>query len=361
MKQSKEVVMRLRILASIVGLCIAPHLAAQAQPVTQSYPVVQGDAYKFEKIADGVYYATVTRPGLGSNNVVVVNDTDVLIVDSGTSPAAARAFVEDIKKLTDKPVRYVVNTHWHYDHTAGNQIFGPEVQIIATDHLYQMLATVDVLHREPFLTSQVTNLSARIDSLNRQIAAEGEAQQKAALQKDLAEAQRLQQQNSEIKVAPPNVHYSAKMVLNRGGRAIELLFLGRGHTAGDTVVYLPKERIVATGDLMQSRLAYMGDGFFSEWITTLEELKKLDFAVDLPGHGVPFTNKSLITAYQAYLADLINQVTKLKNEGVSPDDAANRVDLTAHAKNFSQITGPGAEIRGVRRMYAWLDEQRAAR
>jgi cyclase len=361
MKQTKEVVMRLGILASIAGLCIAPHLAAQAQPVTQSYPVVQGDAYKFEKIADGVYYATVTRPGLGSNNVVVVNDTDVLIVDSGTSPAAARAFVEDIKKLTDKPVRYVVNTHWHYDHTAGNQIFGPEVQIIATDHLYQMLATVDVLHREPFLTSQVTNLSARIDSLNRQIAAEGEAQQKAALQKDLAEAQRLQQQNSEIKVAPPNVHYSTKMVLNRGGRAIELLFLGRGHTAGDTVVYLPKERIVATGDLMQSRLAYMGDAFFSEWITTLEELKKLDFAVDLPGHGVPFTNKSLITAYQAYLADLINQVTKLKNEGVSPDDAANRVDLTAHAKNFSQITGPGAEIRGVRRMYAWLDEQRAAR
>jgi glyoxylase-like metal-dependent hydrolase (beta-lactamase superfamily II) len=82
-----------------------------------------------------VYYATVTRPGLGSNNVVVVNDTDVLIVDAGTSPAAARAFVEDVKKLIDKPIRYVINTHWHFDHTAGNQIFGPEVQIIATDHL----------------------------------------------------------------------------------------------------------------------------------------------------------------------------------------------------------------------------------
>jgi len=355
------VVMRLGIFASIAGLCAAPCLTAQAQPVTQNYPVVQGNAYKFEQIADGVYYATVTRPGLGSNNVVVVNDTDVLIVDAGTSPAAARAFVEDIKKLTDKPIRYVVNTHWHYDHTAGNQIFGPDVQIIATDYLYQMLATVDVLHREPFLTSQVTTLSARIDALNKQIATEGDAQQKAALQKDLADAQRLQQNNSEIKVTPPTIHYSTKMVLNRGSREIDLLFLGRGHTGGDTVVYLPKERIVCTGDLMESRLAYMGDAFFSEWITTLEELKKLDFAVDLPGHGVPFTNKSLITAYQAYLSDLINQVTKLKNEGVAADDAAKRVDLTAHAKDFPQITGPGAEIRGVRRMYAWLDEQRAAR
>ena len=235
------------------------------------------------------------------------------------------------------------------------------MQIIATDHLYQMLATVDVLHREPFLTSQVTNLSARIDSLNRQIAAEGDVQQKAALQKDLADAQRLQQQNSEIRVTPPNIHFATKMVLNRGGREIDLMFLGRGHTGGDTVVYLPKEHVVCTGDLMESRLAYMGDAFFSEWITTLEELKKLDFAVDLPGHGTPFTNKSLITAYQAYLTDLINQVTKLKNEGVSPDDAAKRVDLTAHAKDFSQITGPGADIRGVRRMYVWLDEQRAAK
>src|SRR6201993_2113872 len=108
--------MRPGILALIAGLCVAPCLTAQAQPVTQSYPVVQGASYKFEKIADGVYYATVGGPGLGSNNVVVVNDTDVLIVDAGTSPAAARAFVEDVKKLTDKPIRYVVNTHWHYDH-----------------------------------------------------------------------------------------------------------------------------------------------------------------------------------------------------------------------------------------------------
>jgi cyclase len=353
--------MRLGILASIAGLCVAPWLTAQAQPVTQSYPVVQGNAYKFEKIADGVYYATVTRPGLGSNNVVVVNDTDVLVVDAGTSPAAARAFVEDVKKLTDKPIRYVVNSHWHYDHTAGNQVFGPDVQIIATDYLYQMLATVDVLHREPYLTSQVTGLSTRIDNLNRQIAAEGNAEQKAALQKDLADAQQLVQNNGEIKVTPPTIHYSTKMVLNRGGREIDLLFLGRGHTAGDTVIYLPKERIVCTGDLMESRLAYMGDAFFSEWITTLEELKKLDFAVDLPGHGVPFTNKSLITAYQAYLSDLVGQVTKLKNEGVSPEDVARRVDLTAHAMEFPQITGPGADIRGVRRVYAWLDEQRAAK
>src|SRR5258707_8605919 len=107
-------------------LCASFGGNAQAQ---SPYPVVQGKYYKFEKIADGVYYATAefngtsfpfgSNPFFGANLVVIVNDSDVLIVDTGTSPAAARAFVTDIKLLTDKPVRYVVNTHWHYDHTDG--------------------------------------------------------------------------------------------------------------------------------------------------------------------------------------------------------------------------------------------------
>src|SRR5947199_10809807 len=95
--------------------------------IAQTYPVTQGKTYKFERVVDGVYYAT---GGFGSNNVVIVNDQDVLLVDDGTTPAAARAFLDDIKKITNKPVRAVVNTHFHYDHTDGNSIFGPEVQII---------------------------------------------------------------------------------------------------------------------------------------------------------------------------------------------------------------------------------------
>ena len=127
------------------------------------YPVVQGKYYKFQKIADGVYYATAeyngtafpfgSNPFFGANLVVIVNDKDVLIVDTGTTPGSARAFVADIKLLTDKPVRTVVNTHWHYDHTDGNSIFGPEVQIIAHDYVRQAIETFDILHNEPFRSS----------------------------------------------------------------------------------------------------------------------------------------------------------------------------------------------------------------
>ena len=264
--------------------------------IAQTYPVTQGKTYKFEKIAEGVYYAT---GGFGSNNVVIVNDQDVLLVDDGTTPAAAHAFLDDIKIITKKPVRYVVNTHFHYDHTDGNSVFGPEVQIIAHEFVRSAISTFDVLNREPFVTSQQTAVPARIDALTKQIAAENDPQKKAALQKDLATARSIQNQLKEIKPTPPNVTYSSKLVLYSGSREIQLLFLGRGHTAGDTVVFLPRERIVCTGDLMESRLAYMGDAFFDEWVTTLEALKKLDFALVLPGHGVPFGDKGLITAYRA--------------------------------------------------------------
>ena len=137
-----------RMFALNAAFAVGAAFAAAAQPSSVppiSFPVTQGKTYKFEKIADGVYYAT---GGLGSNNVVIVNDNDVLIVDTGTTPQAARNFLADIRMLTNKPVRYVVNTHFHYDHTDGNQIFGPEVQIIAHDYVRAAISTFDVLNRD---------------------------------------------------------------------------------------------------------------------------------------------------------------------------------------------------------------------
>jgi cyclase len=347
-------------------LCAGP---AQAQA---PWPVVHGKYYQFQKIADGVYYATATyngtvfpfgsNPFFGANLVVIVNDKDVLLVDTGTTPRSARALVADIKRLTDKPITTVVNTHWHYDHTDGNSVFAPTAQIIATEYVRRQLSTFDVLHNEPFRMSTATAGPTLIASFQKQIATETDPAKKAALQKKLADTQAAQKEfehdKTEIKPTPPNVTYKDKMVLHRGGREIDLLFLGRGHTAGDTVVFLPREHIVCTGDLMESRIAYMGSAYFDEWLTTLDRLKQLDFQVDLPGHGAPFTGKALISEFQSYLRDLLAQAAKLRAQGVSADEAAKRVDLTAHAKAFPDIQGPGVEVRGMRRVYAWMDEQK---
>ncbi len=109
--------------------------------------------------------------------------------------------------------------------------------------------------------------------------------------------------------------------------------------------------------MMESQVAYMGDAMFDEWIATLDALKKLDFDLVLPGHGVPFKEKSKITAFQGYLKDLMSQVADLRKQGVSADDAARRVDLTSHRTDFPDIQRSGADLRGVRRMYEWMDER----
>jgi len=321
-------------------------------------PVSTGHAYKFEKITDGVYYATATGSMVtGSNNVVIIGSRDVLVVDTGTSPAAARAFIQDLKLLTPKPVRYVVNTHFHYDHTDGNQVYAGKADIIAHEYVKQAIETLNVLQREPFKTSQLTNVPRRIEMLKKQIADAKDPSTRQMLEQQLKVAQDGWEQLKEIKPTPPNVTYSTKKVLDLGGREVQLLFLGRGHTNGDTVVFLPKEKIVCTGDLMESQIAYMGDAQFDEWVTTLDALKKLDFETDLPGHGMPFKGKALMTAFQGYLRDLTKQAGDLRKRGVSAEVAAQRVDLTAYKGLFPQIQGPGADLRGMQRMYAWMDER----
>lgn len=349
--------MKAWMFAAVLGIAMSSAKAqggGGAATAPSLYPVAQGKTYRFEKIAEGVYYAT---GGGGSNDPIIVNDRDVLIVDDGSTPAAARALIEDLKLITDKPVRYVVNTHFHYDHTDGNSVFPPDVDIIAHEYVRTAILTFDVLNREPYKTSQGTRVATLISSLTKQVADETDAARKAALMKQLAAAQNNLEQLKEIKPTPPNVTYASRMVLHKGQREIQLLFLGRGHTGGDTVVYLPKERIVCTGDLMETGVAYMGDAFFDEWVTTLEALKKLDFTLVLPGHGTPFSDKGHITAFQSYLTDVTKQVADLRRQGVSPEDAAQRVDLRSHQKDFPQIQRPGADLRGVRHMYEWMDER----
>ena len=141
------------------------------------------------------------------------------------------------------------------------------------------------------------------------------------------------------------------MTLHRGAREIQIRFLGRAHTAGDVVVYLPREKIVITGDMLTTALSNMSDAFVNEWATTLDELKKLDFDTVLPGHGDAFTDKAKIDYFQAYLRDVWTEVSRLKQQGVSAEEASKRADLTKHKEHFPNIQGPGVPLIGVTRIY----------
>jgi glyoxylase-like metal-dependent hydrolase (beta-lactamase superfamily II) len=313
-----------------------------------------GKAFRFNKVREGIYHAVGTgNLAVVGNSSVIVNDNDVIVVDDHVSPAAAWVLLEEIKELTNKPVRTVINTHFHFDHAHGNQIFDPTVDIIGHEFTRQMLLSNSL--GMPLYRNYVTGLPQQVEDLKKRVAAEPDASRKAALQTQLQAAENNVASQAELKPTPPNVTLKTEMTLYRGSREIQIRYLGRGHTAGDVVVYLPKERVVATGDFLTAGLSNMSDAYVNEWVTSLDALKKLDFDTVLPGHGEAFTDKAKIDYFQAYLRDVWTEVSRLKQQGVPAEEAAKRADLTKHKEHIPAIQGPGVPLIAVTRIYELLD------
>src|SRR6185369_17013847 len=169
------------------------------------------------------------------------------------SPAAAWVLLDELKAVTDKPVRTVINTHFHYDHAHGNQVFGPDVEIIGHEFTREMLLGGKSLQM-PLYKNYRDGLPAQIENLKKRIAAERDAATKATLQTQLQAAENNSASQGELKPTPPNVTLQTRMTLHRGDREIQIRFLGRAHTGGDVVVYLPKEKVVITGDMLTAAL-----------------------------------------------------------------------------------------------------------
>jgi cyclase len=349
-----RIAMAVGCVALLITLAIGG-VQGQRQPAGTAH---SGNAYRFNKVADGVYHAIGTgNLTVVGNSAVIVNDDDVIVVDDHVSPAAAWVLIDEIKSLTNKPVRTVINTHFHFDHAHGNQIFDKDVAIIGHEFTREMLLGGKPLEM-PLYKNYVAGLPAQIQRLKQQVATEADATRKANLQRQLQAAESNAASQAELKPTPPNVTLRTNMTLYRGNREIQIRFLGRAHTAGDVVVFLPKEKIVMTGDLLTSTLSNMSDAFVNEWATTLEELKKLDFTTVMPGHGEAFTDKAKIDYFQAYLRDVWTEVSRLKQQGVSAEEASKRADLTRHKDHFPTITAPGVPLIGVNRIYELLDSRK---
>ena len=137
----------------------------------------------------------------------------------------------------------------------------------------------------PLYQGYLNGMPTQIDTLKKRIAEEKDAAAKAKLQTQLQVTENNYASQKELKPTPPNVTLSTQMTLFRGNREIQIRYLGRGHTAGDVVVLLPKERIVMTGDFLTSGLSNMSDSYPEEWAASLDALKKLEFDTVMPGHG----------------------------------------------------------------------------
>src|SRR5436190_4064929 len=327
----------MKALASLLALTAAALSAATAGAQT---PI----AHRFVQVAPGIYSAigngTIeTR----SSNLVIIDTDDVVLVDTNITPEATRRLVNDIKTLTDKPIRYVVNTHWHYDHTDGNQVFGPDVTIIGHENERTEILAGVLKNR---LAQEFQNLPAQIENARKQ---GGDR---------LTVLEAYQEQLKETVPTPPTLTVADHLTIFRGDREIRILYLGRGHSDTDLIVYLPKEKVIATGDFFEGPgTGALNFGFHDEWANNLEKLKAIDFETVVPGHGEPFKGKEQIAYFQAFLRDLWNQTKMLHDQKVSVADAARRVNLTAHQAHYRNINGPGFQEATIARIYQLLDQR----
>ena len=327
--------MRIRLSILSVGLAVSGSLSA-AEPL-----------FDLKKVADGVYIALARRqPILNSNAAVIILDDGVLVVDTHSKPSAARALIEQIKTVTDKPVRYVVDTHFHYDHFQGNsaylQAFPGRVEIISSAATHR-----GIVHRGvPRIKAEIANLPEQIDVLKHRLARTTNPTDQAELKREIAATQEYLQELKNIGDVIPTLTFEKSLVLHRKDRIVEILFLGRGHTDGDTVVFLPKEKILCTGDLVHAWVPYMPDSHPYDWIRTLEAVEKLDFDRIISGHGDVLTGKKQVTLWKDYLRDLMAQVENQYANGATLDEIKRNVDLSKY-ESLMGIRGVGSGLAGA--------------
>src|SRR4051812_6736470 len=237
-----------------------------------------------EQIAPGVFFHEGDLKGHGHcNNGWIVFEDYVLVID-GNFPSGAQEVIPKIKAVTDKPIRFVFDTHHHGDHAYGNQVW---LENGATP-----VAHVGVLEEmKKYETGYFGGKPGRWEDL-------------AKSRKDVA----------ATKLKPPTLLYRTEMIFDDGKHRVELLHFGTAHTHGDGFAWLPNEKILFTGDAcVNGAYNYAADGDTGEWVKTLEAAKKLGARVICPGHG-PRGTGQVLADQQVFFAELRKQVSKRKRK-----------------------------------------------
>jgi glyoxylase-like metal-dependent hydrolase (beta-lactamase superfamily II) len=259
---------------------------------------------------------------------VIINETDVTVFDSNTRPATAQKVIAEIRKLTPKPVRTLINSHWHMDHWSGNDAYAkayPGLQIVATtqtrDYMKRMVAKyfteqVNVARARAALDTAIRTGKLRDGTpLTPEVRRKREA--------DLAESAAFAAEVAATPRVLPNVVYRDTLIFWSGRREFRLIS-ATGDATGSTVLYLPGEKLLAMGDVLVGPES--GDGpppwttnsyAIAPWLASLRGFEALDAAVIVPGQGAAFHDKTYLKLTGDLFASVIAQVHSALERGLT--------------------------------------------
>jgi glyoxylase-like metal-dependent hydrolase (beta-lactamase superfamily II) len=255
---------------------------------------------KTREIAEHVYVIPDQRINVVPNIGIIVGRDGVLVVDTGMGPRNAQTVLDEVKKISSKPVAYLTVTHFHPEHGMGAQAFPASTIVI-----YPTAQKTELLEKGAAMMKEFSGVSSEIGDLLK-----------------------------PVRFRMPNVTFSEEAEVDLGDFPVRLLHWGSAHTLGDNFVFLPKQRILFGGDVVINRFfPIMADSDSSgmSWIQTLERLEKLNPAIVVPGHG-EVGDVGLVAAMREYLVVVRDRVQEMKSQGSGVTDVEAKLEPEVRAK-----------------------------
>ena len=322
------------------------------------------------EVAPGVHLFQ-TQPygdvGLDGNSVAIISRDGVLVFDANGTPAAARAVLAAIRRLTNQPVRYLVYSHWHWDHWYGAEVYAdafPGLTIISHEKTRELMAGPAIAFNQPGLDRQ---LPAHIDAVAREKAHDDSVDARSAEARAAAEHLERDRfflaQKRGARHTLATLTFTDSLTLHLGERVIQVLHVDRAVTPGDAFLRLPAENLVVTGDLLVNPITYALFCYPQGWIRSLAWIDALDPATIIPGHGAPLHDGILLHATLSLLRRERELAQEAKASGQPVEQAKEAILADPEVERLrTTITGGDAKQDGafaiyivdwfVRRVYA---------
>ena len=320
--------------ASVMEL--AWHRAAWARAAD---PAAGNKLFDLEKAADGVYFAKA-RPQamINCNGAVFVRSKDVVVVDAHSKPSAAAALVAQIRReVTDKPVRYVVNTHFHWDHMLGDPAYrrdGLMADILASNATKKLMSELSVSR----LKEALAEIPPEIEKYKKRAESSASPAEKDFCADQVRQLEAYQTEMKDFSLELPTITFDDSYVLRDPAFDLHLDFHGHAHTAGDVFVFCPQRHAIATGDASHGWFPNLGDGYPPAWPATIDKvMKAADFKYVLGGHGPMQSDRGVMTNQRNYIEELTGKVEEGKRGGLTVDQLQKRI--TAQSLRSLQSNG----------------------
>lgn len=293
------------------------------------------------KVADGVY--AILQPFDNrfndSNATVIVGDAHVMVIDSQVGPASAEAVIAEVRKITTRPVRYVVATHWHGDHFQGNEAYRrayPGVEFVAQQAAADDMRRRATAMRQEDIESLRREIPAAEERLAKRVDRQGgalDAEGARLLAESIARNRRYLEALESVAFVFPGMLVHERLEWDLGNRVVRLLHF-RGHTSGDLVAWLPQERVLVTGDLVDD-MPFLGHGHPADYLRTLDALDALAWDVMIPGHGQIRRGRDHLRAIAAVFTAVYRDVERAVRDGLTLEQTLERVNLRQHRETLA--------------------------